>query len=76
MVNKKIAEKLLDMFQLKFYAILGLFYARVVVKTFIAHLIRNYRLTTPYKKLEDLKIEQFVVMSLADKHMVKLACRE
>lgn len=56
--------------------VLGYFYAKISVKCYMAHLIRNYRLETIYKTVDELKILQNVSMRLADKHMVKLERRE
>lgn len=42
----------------------------------IAHLVRNYRLTTTYKSMDDIKIEQLVTMQLVHKHMIKLNKRQ
>lgn len=56
--------------------VLGYFYAKVSVKCCIVHLIRNYRLTTIYKKIDELIPVLNVSMRLVDKHMVKLERRE
>lgn len=54
---------------------IGYFYAQIVMKLFIAHLIRNYQLTTNYKSMNELKIMFMVGLRLVDKHMVKLSRR-
>lgn len=60
----------------KIYSILvGYHYAKVSVKTFIAHLIRNYRVTTKYTDINQLQLVQNVSLRLTEKHMVKLEPR-
>lgn len=39
------------------------------------HLIRNYRLTTPYKHIDELLPVLNIILRLNDKHMVKLERR-
>lgn len=54
---------------------IGFYYAQVSVKLYIVHLIRNYRLTTSYKNIEDLKLLQNGSLRLVDNHMIKLERR-
>ncbi|XP_031637232.1 probable cytochrome P450 313a4 [Contarinia nasturtii] len=54
----------------------GYSYAKVSVKCCIVHLIRNYRLTTIYKNIEELKPVLSISMRLINKHMIKLERRE
>lgn len=54
----------------------GYFYAKVSVKCFVVHLIRNYRLTTIYKHIDELQIVLNTSMRITDKHMVRLDRRD
>lgn len=54
---------------------IGYFYAKVSVKCFIVHLIRNYRLSTPYKNIDELRLVLNVSMRIVDKHMIKFERR-
>lgn len=54
---------------------IGFYYAQVSVKLYIAHLVRNYRLRTIYKNIDDLKLLQNGSLRLVDKHMLKLERR-
>ncbi|KAJ6637457.1 putative cytochrome P450, partial [Pseudolycoriella hygida] len=49
----------------------GYKYAYVAMKSILAHILRNYRLTTPLK-LEDLKLRMRVNIYLLNKHMVQI----
>lgn len=55
---------------------IGLYYAQISVKMFIVHLVRNFNLKTPYKKIEDLKLLHNGSLRLVDKHMLKLDRRK
>lgn len=54
---------------------IGYHYANVSVKCFVAHLIRNYRVTTNYTDIDQLQLVQNASLKLIDKHMVKLEPR-
>lgn len=58
------------------YLFPGYFYAKVSVKCCIVHLIRNYRLTTIYKNIDELIPVLNTSMRLVNKHMVKLERRD
>ena len=55
---------------------IGIFYAKMSMKLFIAHLVRNYQLTTSYKNIDELKLLFSTGLRLVDKHMVKLRRRD
>ncbi|XP_031639205.1 probable cytochrome P450 313a4 [Contarinia nasturtii] len=55
---------------------IGYFYAKVSVKCCVVHLIRNYRLTTIYKNIDEMKPVLNVSMRLIDKNMVILERRK
>lgn len=54
---------------------IGYFYAQVAAKMSIAHLIRNYRLSTTYKNIDELKLLLNIGLRLVDKHVVKMERR-
>lgn len=54
---------------------IGMYHAQVGLKLYIAHLVRNYRITTFYKSMEELRPLFNVGLRLADKHMIKLERR-
>lgn len=60
-------------FELNF--LVGYHYAKVAVKCFIAHLIRNYRVTTNYTDIDQLQLVQNTSLKLIEKHMIKLELR-
>lgn len=71
--SEKIILKLL--FMHFFCNFLGILYAKMSVKCMIAHLIRHYRINTPYKSLEEIKILQTVSIRFVSSHLVKLQKR-
>ncbi|XP_031637234.1 cytochrome P450 3A19-like [Contarinia nasturtii] len=54
---------------------IGYHYAKVSVKCFIAHLIRNYRVSTTYTDLDQLQLVQNASLRLVHKHMIKVEPR-
>lgn len=54
---------------------IGIFHAQVGLKLYIANLVRNYRITTSYKSIDELRPLFNVGLRLADKHMIKLERR-
>lgn len=54
---------------------IGYHYAKVAVKCFVAHLIRNYRLTTTYTTIDQLEFVKIVSLRLVKKHLIKLESR-
>lgn len=55
--------------------IAGYQYAKVLIKTFIAHLIRSYRVRTNYTSIDQLQLVQNISLRLNKNHMVKLEPR-
>lgn len=51
-------------------------YAKIAVKCFMVHLVRHFRIGTPYKSLEELKPIQTVTMRFANGHQMWLEKRE
>lgn len=54
---------------------IGYYYAKVAVKCFIAHLVRNYRLTTTYTNIDQFRFVKVVSLRLIKKHLIKLEAR-
>lgn len=54
---------------------IGIYHAQVGLKLYVAHLVRNYRITTSYKNIDELRPLFNVGLRLADKHMIKLERR-
>lgn len=46
------------------------------LKTFVAHLVRKYRIKTPYERIEDVRIAMDLVMKPVEGYKIILECRE
>lgn len=54
---------------------IGIHLAQIGLKLYVAHLVRNYHITTSYKNIDELRPLFNVGLRLADKHMIKLERR-
>lgn len=54
---------------------IGIYHAQISLKLYVAHLVRSYCITTPYKNIDELRPLFNVGLRLADKHMIKLERR-
>lgn len=47
----------------------------MALKTFIGHLIRKYKISTPYKSIEDIKVRQDIIIRPVNGHKIQLERR-
>lgn len=48
----------------------------MLMKLTLSHLVRNFKFTTPFKKVEDIKLKQDIILVPIDGYLVQLEARD
>lgn len=56
--------------------ILGSKYGIMALKTYVAHIVRKFKISTPYKTVEEIKIRPDIVIKAINGHNIQLEVRQ